>query len=137
MKKESSLTYRWFDQVWNNGNENAIDEMLDDEAIVHGIEGITEKGPAGFKTFHRNFLNEFSNLVVEVVDVVAENNVESSHCRVTATHNTSGRMVNFSGQTTIKINNGKIVEGWNNFDFLSMYQQLGFTLTPAIESPAV
>ena len=29
----------------------------------------------------------------------------------------------------VGIKDGKIVEGWNNFDFLSMYQQLGMTLS--------
>jgi predicted ester cyclase len=28
-----------------------------------------------------------------------------------------------------RIENGKIAEAWNNFDFLSMYQQLGMQLS--------
>jgi hypothetical protein len=27
-----------------------------------------------------------------------------------------------------RIKDGRIVEGWNNFDFLSLYQQLGMQL---------
>jgi predicted ester cyclase len=46
-------------------------------------------------------------------------------------HKASGQTVNFTGQTTIKVNDGKITEAWNNFDFLSMHQQLGFALMPA------
>ena len=53
--KNLSLTYRWMEQVWNRGSEDAIDEMLDANAIVHGIEGIDEPGPSGFKIFHRSF----------------------------------------------------------------------------------
>ena len=128
MKRESSLTYKWFDQVWNKGNEAAIDELLDEQASIHGIEGITEKGSAGFKVFHSNFLKEFSNLAVNIGEVVAENGMESCHCDVTATQISSGRTVHFTGQTIVKIENGKIMESWNNFDFLFMYQQLGFAL---------
>ena len=134
MQKESTLTWRWFDQVWNKGNEPAIDEMMADEATLHGLEGITENGPPGFKVFHRDFLKNF-DVHVEVLNVISENGIESSHCEVTATHKPTGRDVKFSGHTTIRIENGKIAEGWNNFDFLSMYQQMGFTLTSAT-SPA-
>lgn len=49
--KNSSLTCRWMQEVWNEGREDAIDEMLDENAVVHGIEGITEAGPNGFKIF--------------------------------------------------------------------------------------
>jgi len=129
-QKESTLTYRWFAEVWNQGIENSIDELLASEAIVHGIEGLSAPGPAGFKAFYHSFLNDFANVHVDVEDVVSEGGYESSRCNVSATHKASGQTVNFTGQTTIKIKDGKITEGWNNFDFLSMHQQLGFALMP-------
>jgi hypothetical protein len=27
-----------------------------------------------------------------------------------------------------RVKDGKMIEGWNNFDFLSLYQQIGLTL---------
>jgi len=35
--------------------------------------------------------------------------------------------------TFIRIQNGKIIEGWNNFDFMTMYKQLGFKLAAPAE----
>ena len=35
----------------------------------------------------------------------------------------------FTGMCIARIKDGKIAEGWNNFDFLSMYQQLGMQLS--------
>ena len=134
MQKEITLTWRWFDEVWNKGSEQAIDALLAPNAVVHGIEGIHEKGPAGFKIFHRDFLKNF-NVAVQVAGVISENGMESSRCEVKATHLQTGKDVQFTGHTTIMIENGMIAEAWNNFDFLSMYQQLGFTLTSAT-SPA-
>ena len=130
-QKESTLTYRWFAEVWNQGMENSIDELLAPEAVVHGIEGLSAPGPAGFKVFYHSFLNDFANVHVDVEDVVSEGGYESSRCNVSAMHKASGQTVNFTGQTTIKVNDGKITEAWNNFDFLSMHQQLGFALMPA------
>src|SRR5690606_19489571 len=45
--------------------------------------------------------------------------------------NDSGEKVQFTGMAIIRIKDGKIIEGWNNFDFLSMYKQAGFAMVPA------
>ena len=57
-------------------------------------------------------------------------------CTVTATHTGPGltaaptnKPASFTGMCIARIKDGKIVEGWNNFDFLSMYQQLGMQLS--------
>ena len=40
------------------------------------------------------------------------------------------RMVEFDGVVMALVRDGRIVEGWNCFDFLSMYQQIGWVKTP-------
>ncbi len=125
--KNSTLTYRWMQEVWNKGREDAIDEMMGANAEVHGIEDIKEKGTESFKQFFRNFRNQFPQIHVEVEDVVSQDNYETSRCVVDAI-NASGQKVSFTGMTFVRIEDGKIAEGWNNFDFLSMYQQLGFKM---------
>jgi hypothetical protein len=37
--------------------------------------------------------------------------------------------------TIVRIQHGKIVEAWNNFDFMTMFQQLGALQTVAPEPP--
>ncbi len=133
--KNSTLTWRWMKEVWNEGRETAIDEMLDANAIIHGIEGITAPGPEGFKAFYHSFKEQFPQVNVEVEAVVSEENVETSRCTVRAV-SVSGQEVNFTGMLFVHIQNGKIVEAWNNFDFLSMHQQLGFKIAPPEEMTA-
>ena len=127
-KKHQSLTYRWMEDVWNNGNEKAIDVLLDENAVVNGIEGINEPGPKGFKAFYKSFRQQFPKIHVEVEDVFSEGGYETSRCTVDGT-TAAGQNVHFTGMTCVKIENGKIVEAWNNFDFLTMYQQLGFRMS--------
>jgi predicted ester cyclase len=62
-----------------------------------------------------------------VEDAVSEGDHETSRCTVRAT-NANDQTVTFSGMTFLRVKNNKIVEAWNNFDFLSMYQQLGFKM---------
>lgn len=125
--KNSTLTYRWMQEVWNKGREDAIDEMMDTNAVVHGIEEIKETGSEAFKQFFRSFRSQFPQIHLEVEDVVSQDDCETSRCIVDAT-TTSGQKVHFTGMTCVRIQDGKIIEGWNNFDFMSMYQQLGFTM---------
>jgi predicted ester cyclase len=42
----------------------------------------------------------------------------------------TGRTAIISGICIARVENDQIVEGWNSFDFLSLYQQLG--LLPAM-----
>src|SRR5262245_8484943 len=105
--RHQSLTYRWMEEVWNNGQEHAIDEMLDETAVVQGIEGINERGPAGFKVFYRNFRQQFPRVHVEVDDVFSEAGYETARCTVDAT-TAEGRDVHFTGMTCVRIHNGKI-----------------------------
>jgi predicted ester cyclase len=47
-----------------------------------------------------------------------------------------GKDVNFTGIVIARFSDGKIVEAWNAFDFLSMYKQLGQKLVYEEEAMA-
>ena len=131
--KNSTLSYRWMQEVWNEGREAAIDEMMDANAEVHGIDDIKERGTPGFKQFFHSFRSQFPQLHVEVEDVVVQDDCETARCIVKAT-TSGGQQVQFTGMTFVRIHQGKIIEAWNNFDFMSMYKQLGYHM--AVTEPA-
>jgi predicted ester cyclase len=125
-----TLCYRWFHEVWNQKKEQAIDQLLSHDCFAHGIN--SEDGPKGiegFKLFYHDFQSQFENIQINVLDVIAQDDMECAHTEVTAIHEKTGKPVKFSGLCLIKIENGKIAEAWNQYDFLSMHQQLGQTLT--------
>ncbi len=128
---QTTLLFKWFDKVWNKGEENAIEELMTNESGAKGI--LTDdqpKGAAGFKIFFNDFRNQFHNIQVDVEDVISEDDIESARTTVSAIHTASGKQVTFSGMCMVKIVQGKIAEAWNNYDFLDLYQQLGQKLTP-------
>lgn len=127
--KNTTLCFKWFQEVWNNGRESAICEMMADQSIVHGISDGTEvKGPEGFKNFYDSFRNDFANIHIEVEEVLTQDDFEAAHCEVTAKHIKTGNEVKFRGIVMARIDAGKIVESWNHFDFLTMYKQIGYDL---------
>ena len=139
---------RWFEEVWNKGREEAIDEMFAAEGVANGLvdeSGQPLRGPAGFKPFFRKFREAFPEIEVIVEDAIAEGDKVAARCTVRGRHrgDTLGfaatqQPVEFTGMSIVRISQGKIVEAWNNFDFMSMFQQLGalqFSAPPA-DAPA-
>ena len=130
-----ALMRRWFDEVWNKQRPEAIDEMMAQDAIVHGLSDDPAnplRGPEGFLPFHAQFREAFPDITVVVEDQIAEGDKVATRCSVRGKHagdslgfKATQAPVEFTGMTIVRIKNGKIVEAWNNFDFMKMYRQLG------------
>ena len=129
--KQSTLLYRWFEEVWNQDKEDSIDELMTGDGIAHGLsseESLT--GAPGFKVFYRGFREQFEDIHIDVHDVVSQDDMECGLTEVTAKHRDTGKKVNFSGICMVRVKDGKIAEAWNHYDFLNLNQQLGQTLAP-------
>jgi len=121
---------RWFDEVWNKGRTDAIDEMYAPDGIAHGF-GPDRQGPAAFKEIHAMYRNAFPDLRIVVEDTVVEGDTVAARWSATATHQgplvglaRTDKGVSFGGMTFIRMKDGKMVEGWNVFDQMGMMQQL-------------
>jgi predicted ester cyclase len=126
---QTTLLQQWFDEVWHKANEHAIDELMHPDAIIHGLEtDKTKTGPEAFKPFYKSFRDAFPSINVELEPIFSNDEIEAAHCLVRG-KNAEGKDVNFTGLTIVKFKDGKLIEGWNAFDFLAMYKQLGFSLT--------
>lgn len=141
-----SVVRSWFDELWNRGDETTIDRLLHADGVVHGLPtpyGRPIRGPVEFKRFYQAFRNAFPDISVELVHVLSQGEMVAAHCRVTGTHrgNTLGmaatnKAVRFEGFVLARITDGQLIEGWNCFDFMGMYQQLG-VLTLNVGNPSV
>ena len=133
-EENKELLRRWFEEVWNKGRADAIVEMFDENGIAHGLSDDPTKpikGPTDFTPFHTTFRAAFPNMIINVDDMVAEGDKVAARCSVRGKHEGDfmGRAatqspVEFTGMTILRIDNGKIVEAWNNFDFMTMNRQL-------------
>jgi steroid delta-isomerase-like uncharacterized protein len=131
---------QWFREVWDEGHEEAIDRLMAPDGKVHGLSGpggppLT--GPAAFRPVFTTFRQALGDLRIDVERTVAQGDTVAAFCRVRGRHvgNALGgpptdRDVDFTGVTIARVQNGKIVEGWNVFDFLTMYQQIGWAQNP-------
>lgn len=135
LEQNKALVQRWFDEVWNNGRAEAIEKMMAADAVVHGLSDDVSApliGPAGFKPFHETFRGAFPNIKVIVEDMIAEGDKVAARCSVRGKHTgdhlgvaASNAPVEFTGIVLVRVQDGKFVEAWNNFDFLKMNKQIG------------
>lgn len=127
----TTLSYRWFEEVWNNKNAAAIDELMWHDVKAYGLsEENNFIDGNDFKSFYLDFTNQYSDIHVAVQDVISQDDIESARCWVTLTHKESGKKAAFAGICMARFKDGKIVEAWNCFDFLGMNTQLGFVTAP-------
>ena len=134
-EENKQVVRRWFDEVWNKGRADAIEELFDENGIAHGLSDDPSKpirGPREYRPFYNVFRQAFPNMVIVIEDMVAEGDKVVARCSVRGKHEGEflGRAatqspVEFTGITIVRIDKGKIVEAWNNFDFMTMYRQVG------------
>jgi len=134
-EENKQLVRRWFEEVWNKGRADAIEQMFDANGIAHGLSDDPSnpiKGPKEFKPFHTLFREAFPNMTIIIEDMVAEGDRVAARCSVRAKHEGefrgrvgAGAPVEFTGITIVRIDEGKIVEAWNNFDFMTLHRQVG------------
>ena len=90
----------WFEQVWNAGDEGAIDRLMSASAKFHGlpsVDGGSVVGPAAFKPFVQAFRQAFPDIKIRVLRTVSEGELIACHCGVVGTHSGPGLGVEATG----------------------------------------
>src|SRR5262249_34845690 len=128
------LIRRWFREVWNEGKEEAIDELMAPDCVAHGLgHGARDlNGLEGFKEFYARFRGAFPDTCITVEDAFEQEDRVAARWVATGTHHgdhlgllASGRPFRVTGMTILRCRDGRIVEGGNEFDSLGLMQQIG------------
>ncbi len=129
--KETSR--RVFEEVWNNQNLAAIDQLMAQNYVHHDPQSPNvPSGIEGYKQFVRQYLSAFPDLQMNIDEQVSEGDTVVIRWTATGTHKgnlpplpPTGKTIKVTGITVARLSNGKFVESWNNWDALGLLQQLG------------
>ena len=123
MTSPKEIGRRWFDDVWNRRSVETIRELLSPDATGHLEGGIDIIGPEPFIAFRQLLLTALPDLRVEVAEIIAEGENVCVRWSAVATHTgeglglpPSGKKARFRGTTWLRIVDGRIVEGWDNWN---------------------
>ena len=100
--------------------------------------GPDQHGPEGFKPFFKAYREAFPDIQITIEGIVSEGDLAAVRWTAVGTHKgnglgfpATGKRVELTGMAFVRAEDGRLVEGWNNFDQLGMLQQVGVISLPA------
>jgi steroid delta-isomerase-like uncharacterized protein len=138
------IAQRFMEECWNQGKMDSIRELMADGCTFHdpAFPGLTS-GADNMKRHIETCRTGFPDLKITVDDTIAERNEVVHHWTIRGTHKApflgmppTNRKATVSGTTIYRIDGGKIVEQWADWNLMSLMEQLGVSSMPKGEAMA-
>jgi steroid delta-isomerase-like uncharacterized protein len=136
-EKNKVLERRAWEEVWNQGNLAAVDDIFATNYIGHNPGMPPVSGTEGYKQFFTIYSTAFPDMHYAIEDMVAEGDKVATRWTMTGTHQgelmgipPTGVRITVTGISMSRFADGKLAEGWNSYDILGMMQQLGVIPLP-------
>jgi len=135
-EQNKMLVRRAYEEVYNQGRLELIDELVTDDFVVHvGAEDL--HGPAALKEYVTMLRGGFPDLHLTIDMQVADGDIVVTRWTGHGTHTgafqgipPTGRRGSMTGIDIDRIHDGRTVECWTNTDELGLLQQLGVIPAP-------
>ncbi|MBA2597454.1 MAG: ester cyclase [Chloroflexia bacterium] len=125
-----TLIREFFEQVWNQADEAAIDRFIAEDA--GGNDPDFGLGREGFRRQWRKWQDAFADLHFEIEEMIAEGDTVVARWTLTGTHRgpflgiaPTGRTIRVGGMSLDHLQDGILVAGFDGWDNLGLRQQLG------------
>jgi steroid delta-isomerase-like uncharacterized protein len=132
-----ALNRRFVEEVINQGNTDAIDELIDPGVVDHAAPPGFPTGREGAKQFAAMMRSAFPDLHLTIEDMISEGDKVVMRSTWSGTHEgefmgipATGRRVTVSAIDISRVADGKMVEHWEQSDALGLMQQLGAVPPP-------
>jgi steroid delta-isomerase-like uncharacterized protein len=137
-EQNKKIVRRAFEEPWK-GNLAVVDELVASDYIGHDpADSEPLRGPEGVKEFISTYRAAFPDARITVEQQLAEGDLVATRWSGRGTHEgelmgmePTGKQVTVSGLTLSRIEGGKIVEEFQNWDTFGMMQQVGAIPAPA------
>jgi steroid delta-isomerase-like uncharacterized protein len=131
-EQNKTQTRRFYQEVFNKKNLDAIDELCAPEFVDHTSMPGQGPGPKGLKDWSRQFLQAFPDLKATVEEMVAERDLVVTRLTCQGTHQgtfmgaaPTGKKVTFHGIDMVRIKNGRATDVWHQGDDAVVMMELG------------
>jgi steroid delta-isomerase-like uncharacterized protein len=139
MSDAKKVSRRIFEEVWNDRNIAAIDELMAADYVHHDPQSPKfSNGREGYKQLVAYYLNAFPDAHFTIDQEIQDGDSVVTRWTVNGTHRgdlptlpASDKTFSVTGITVARLQDGKFVESWNNWDALGLMQQLGSTSVAA------
>jgi steroid delta-isomerase-like uncharacterized protein len=129
----NTLITRYFEEVWNQGRVDVLDELLTPDYRNHSPSIPNPRpGPADLKPIVMAMRSGISDLRYQILDLIATPDKVAVYVRVTGTHTgtlfgipATGRSIDIRQMQIEWLENGRIAQHWRVTDELALMRQLG------------
>jgi steroid delta-isomerase-like uncharacterized protein len=137
-EENKALVRRSFEEVFNQGNLDAVEEIFASDHVLHDPSSPEEiRGTEGMRHYVSMYRTAFPDLQQSIEDQFAEGEKVATRLTGRGTHQgdlmgiaPTGNRVEAPGIVINRISGGKIAESWANYDAMGMMQQLGVIPQP-------
>ena len=135
MSDAKKASRRIFEEVWNGKDIATIEELMAVDYVHHDPQSPQfSGGREGYKQLVEYYLKAFPDSHFTIDQEIQEGNTAVTRWTVRGTHRgdlptmpATGKTFSVTGITVARLQDGKFVESWNNWDALGLMQQLGGT----------
>jgi predicted ester cyclase len=130
----AALFRTWFNEVWNERKRDRIDAHVAPNCRIHALAegGEVVTGPDGFRPFYDQLCRAFPDIRFEVHEVVGGDDFAAGRWSARMTHQgegmgvaATGQALTLSGMAMIRVEGGKMIESWNEWDRLKLASTIG------------
>jgi steroid delta-isomerase-like uncharacterized protein len=135
--ENKEIARRFVEECWNQGDRNAMRDLIADQCRYHdpafpGVQDVQQH--------ITSCRNAFPDLRFTIEDMIGERNEVVVHWTVRGTHKgpflgmqPTNRPCTVSGTSISRIEGGKVVEHWADWNVMTLMEQLGVTAAPRAE----
>jgi len=134
--KQEKIVRRVFDEVWNQGRLDVIDQVFTNDYVNHDPINQT-RSAAAFRNVVTKYRSAFPDCRLTIDDLISAGDKVVVRWRFSGTHQgqlegipPTGRKVTGSGISINVISGDRIREAYVNWDALGLMQQLGVVTLP-------
>jgi steroid delta-isomerase-like uncharacterized protein len=132
-EQNKAVVRRLFEELWNKGNLSVADQLFTPNYTHHDSSSPDfGHGPESERKRATLYRTAFPDLRLTIEDLIAEGDTVMARWSCHGTHRGSlneigptGKQFTISGVTIARFVNGKLSEGFVNWDALGLMQQLG------------
>ncbi|WP_170769690.1 ester cyclase [Ruegeria lacuscaerulensis] len=121
----AEILREWYSEVWENGNTDAIDRYFTPDTAAEGLIPEMQVGADDFRDLVMAFRHILGEISIDVRKTIENGDWVSSILHVQTSRADNGAPVEVTGQVVARFRGDKMVEAYNQFDFISLFEQLG------------
>jgi steroid delta-isomerase-like uncharacterized protein len=131
--ENKNIARRLMEEGWNKGRLEVVDELMSPGCRFHDpVFPSLTNGAGNYKQHMQSCKGGFPDLKFTIEDTIAERNEVVQHWTARGTHRgaflgmpATNKSAAVSGTSIVRIEKGKIVEQWSDWNLLSLMERLG------------